>query len=80
MKTSEKVKDIAISIFIASVSILTLISLLAIWDIFEGDVVFKSYTTIGIIGFASVAVVVAVQVMERHGIAQADQSNNNLTQ
>lgn len=64
MSTSDKIKDVAVSIFMASVGLLTFIALMAIWDIFDGEVVYKSFTTIGIIGFAAVVVVIAANYMD----------------
>jgi len=60
----KKVKSIAIGILITAVSILTLIAILSIWDVLSSDVLWKSISTIGIVAFGALIVVVAAQALE----------------
>ena len=62
---SHKIQDIATMIFIASVAILTLISLLGIWDILDSSVIYKSFSTIGIIGFAALVASISSKFLEK---------------
>jgi len=65
----KKVKGIAIGILIIAVSILTLIAILSIWDVLSEDVLWKSISTIGIVAFGSLIVVVAAQALEHKNIS-----------
>lgn len=60
------IQNIAIGVFIISVAILTLVAVLAIWDFFEKDVLYKSLSTIGVISFASLIIIVATRAIEKH--------------
>lgn len=60
------IQNVAIGIFIVSVAILTLVAVLAIWDFFEKDVLYKSLSTIGVISFASLIIIVATRAIEKH--------------
>ena len=56
-------KRICLSIVILSVVFFTLISLLSIWDIIEDeDFIWKSLTSLGVVGFA---VLVGVAISEK---------------
>ena len=63
---SKIIENIAVAIFIMSVVILTLLAVLAIWDVLEKDVLWKSLSTIGILAFASLVVIVAARAVEKH--------------
>jgi len=65
------IQNVAAGSFIFFVSILTIIAVLAVWDVFSEDVLSKSLTTIGILAFASLVVIVAARAVEKH------QDNNN---
>ncbi|MEI6345701.1 MAG: hypothetical protein WCO79_00470 [bacterium] len=56
MKT---IQNVASGIFIGAVSILSLISILGVWDIFNKDVISKSFATLGILAAVAVVVMVA---------------------
>lgn len=56
MKT---IQNIASGIFIGAVSVLSLISILGVWDIFNKDVISKSFATLGILAVVAVVVMVA---------------------
>jgi hypothetical protein len=58
------IQDVTVGIFIACVVILTLVAVLSIWGIFNDDVLWKSLSTIGVIGFASLVILVAAKAVE----------------
>lgn len=60
----KNVKSIAIGILIVAVSILTLIAILSIWDVFSKDVLWKAISTIGVVAFGSLIVFIAAQALE----------------
>lgn len=66
----KQIQNIAIGIFIVSVAVLTLVAVLAIWDVFGKDTLYKSLSTIGVLAFSSLVVIVATRAMEKN-------SNNN---
>ena len=63
---AKTVQHIAFIVFVLSVTILTIVAVLAIWDMFSDDVLYKTLSTMGIITFASLIVIVAAKVVERH--------------
>ncbi|MEK7645198.1 MAG: hypothetical protein AAB391_02680 [Patescibacteria group bacterium] len=56
MKT---IQNIASGIFIGAVSVLSLISILGVWDVFNKEVISKSFATLGILAVVAVVVMVA---------------------
>ncbi len=60
------IQNVAAGLFIFFVAVLTLIAVLAVWDVFSKDVMSKSLTTIGILAFASLVVIVAARAVEKH--------------
>jgi hypothetical protein len=47
------IKRVSISVVILALALFTIISLLAIWDVItDGDLVWKSLTSLAVIGFA----------------------------
>ena len=62
---SNKIQDIATIIFIAAVAILTLVSILGVWEVLSNDVIWKSFSTIGVVGFAAVVAVVAAKLVDK---------------
>ncbi|MES2930928.1 MAG: hypothetical protein V4665_04055 [Patescibacteria group bacterium] len=58
------IKKIAVYILIASVSILTLVAILSVWDVFSDDVLWKSISTIGIVAFGALIVIIVSQVFD----------------
>jgi len=56
---SNKIKNWSAGAFIGCIVILTFISVLGIWHIFQADVIRKSFETIGFIGFIALVVVFA---------------------
>ena len=59
------IKKIAIYILVAAVSLLTLISVLSIWDVFSRDVLGKSLSTIGVVAFGALIVILASEALSR---------------
>ena len=59
--TSSKssILDGAASFFITCVAVLTLISLMGVWDVFSTDVVGKSFETLGLLAFAALIITAA---------------------
>ncbi len=58
------IQSIAAYFFIIAVSILTVISIMGIWKIFDTDVITKSFETLGLLAVVAVIVMVAGQFME----------------
>ena len=64
------VQNAASGFFVACVTILTVISILGVWKIFEGNVITKSFETLGLLAFVAVVVIVASKfVGDSHTIA-----------
>lgn len=57
MKTM--VQNMASGLFIACVSVLTIVSILGVWKFFSGDVITKSFETLGLLAFVAGVVIVA---------------------
>jgi hypothetical protein len=75
---SKKIQDSALLIFILSIVILTVVAVLGIWDVFQDDVIYKSFTTIGILTFASLITVIAARAMNRdHDSMPGGPTNTN---
>ena len=63
---AKTIQNIAFVVFVVSMTILTIVAVLAIWDAFSDDVLYKTLSTIGIITFASLIIIVAAKVIDRH--------------
>jgi len=59
MKPMKSIRDFASGIFIFCVGILTIISILGVWDFFTKDVISKSFETFGILGIVALIVIIA---------------------
>ncbi len=57
-------KQIAIYTLVTAVAILTLIAVLSIWDVLSKEVLGKSLSTIGVVAFGALIVVIASQALE----------------
>jgi len=55
----KNIKTVAASFFAISVSILSIISVMGVWDVFGEDVIWKSFKTLGLLAFAAVIVLAA---------------------
>lgn len=62
----KKIADIAAYLFILSVTILSAVSILGVWDFFAGDVITKSFESIGLLAVVAVIVLVADHFMDQH--------------
>lgn len=56
MKT---IQDTAAFLFIAALGVLTVVSVLGVWDFFARDVIFKSFQTLGLVALIAVVVLSA---------------------
>lgn len=72
-------KRVAVSVLTVSVSLLTLTGVLSIWDVLGEDVLWKSISTIGILSFASLIILLASSALEDKGDKkhQVVKSSNN---
>ncbi len=59
-------------VLIVSVSLLALVGVLSIWEVLEGDTVYKSLVTMGIFAFASLVIVVTCLDRENHKLLHHD--------
>ncbi len=59
----KRISDVVALLFIGCVGVLTVLCLLSIWKFIDGDVVFKSMATIGIVAFASIIALFASRAM-----------------
>jgi hypothetical protein len=64
----KKIQDAAATIFIICVAILTVVSVMGVWELFEGDVITKSFQTVGILAGAAVITIFAGRFMDNHHI------------
>jgi len=55
----KKIQDLAAFLFIAAVALLSTVAVLGVWDFFTGDVIVKSFETLGLLAVAAVIVIVA---------------------
>lgn len=55
----KSIQNLAAQFFILCVVVLTAISILGVWDVFGGDVIVKSFETLGILALVAVVILVA---------------------
>ena len=60
----KNIQNIASFIFITAVAILSLVSIFGVWKVFSGDVIWKSFETLGLLAGISVIVIVAGRFIE----------------
>ncbi|MFO0718534.1 MAG: hypothetical protein U0522_00685 [Candidatus Paceibacterota bacterium] len=60
----KKLQDVAGLIFICAVALLSIISVLGIWDFFASDVIVKSFETLGLLAAVAVVIMVAGKFMQ----------------
>jgi hypothetical protein len=60
----KKIEDLAAYIFIIAVAVLSLISILGVWDFFNQDVIAKSLQTLGLLAVVAIIVMVAGKFVE----------------
>ncbi|MFA4890371.1 MAG: hypothetical protein WC587_01925 [Candidatus Paceibacterota bacterium] len=57
-------KKASVVILVISVVLMTFLAILSIWDFLQKDVLQKSLTTIGVVGFAALVVLLAAKYVE----------------
>ena len=67
-----KVGDFCAFFFIVSVVILSIVSILGVWNIFGDDVISKSFQTLGLLAGVSLVVIVASRFMNSHHLGQGE--------
>jgi hypothetical protein len=65
-----KVADFSAFFFIIAVVILSVVSILGVWNIFGDDVISKSFQTLGLLAGVSLVVIVASRFMNSHHMSQ----------
>lgn len=60
----KNVQQIAVAIFIVTVAVLTIIGILAIWDMIGYDALYRSISTMFFVGFSALIVWIAAQYLE----------------
>ena len=60
----KKIQEAASFIFIIAIAILSVISILGVWKIFQSDTIVKSFETIGLLAVVAVIVMIAGHYME----------------
>jgi hypothetical protein len=60
----KKIEDVAAFIFVVAVAVLSIVSILGVWDFFNQDVINKSFETLGLLAFVAVVVMVAGKFIE----------------
>jgi hypothetical protein len=63
----KKIEDVAAFVFIVAVGVLSVISMLGVWDFFKQDVITKSFETLGLLALVAVVVMVAGKFIEGRG-------------
>lgn len=60
----KKIQDIAGFVFVSSVAVLSVVSILGIWEVFERDVITKSFETLGLLAVVAVIIIAAGKFVE----------------
>ena len=55
----KKIQDVAVIVFLSALGVLSVISILGVWDFFGKDVITKSFETIGFLAVISVIVMIS---------------------
>lgn len=58
------IKGYAAAFFIFAIVVLGIISILGVWDFFDGDVIWKSFETLGLLAIVALIIVAAGQAMD----------------
>lgn len=61
----KRIQDIAAGLFITFTAIFTVVAILAVWDLVAKDALEKSMTTIGILAFGALIVIIAARVIDK---------------
>ncbi len=59
-----KLQNIGAVLFIFAVFILTVVSVFGVWDVFDGDVVWKSFQTLGLLSLVALIIIKAGKIMD----------------
>jgi hypothetical protein len=62
----KKIQNWAVGVLIVSVVLMTFVAILSIWDVFAKDTFWKSISTIGVIAFSSLIVLIAAKSVEEY--------------
>jgi len=68
----KKLQNSAAGFFIVSVIILSAISILGIWEIFNGDVITKSFQTLGLLATVSIIIMIAGRFVDGGKVPAVD--------
>ncbi len=68
----KKLEDGAAFLFIVAVAILSVISIMGIWNVFGEDVIWKSFQTLGLLAVVSIVVMVAGSHMEKRAAGEVN--------
>ena len=60
----KKIQNFLAFFLILAIIILTVVSIFGVWDIFDGDVVMKSFETLGLLAFVSAIIIAASHAMD----------------
>lgn len=70
MYRMKSIQDAAAFLFIIAVGVLTAVCVLGVWDMFDKDVIWKSFQTVGLLAVVAVVVIIASRFMSL-GIQQS---------
>ena len=62
------IKKVAVTVLVTAVTLLTLLALLSIWDVLAKDIFGKSLSSIGVIAFGALVIIIAVQTLEKKSV------------
>ncbi len=65
-----KIQNIAAYFFITAVAILSIVSVLGVWNFFDRDVIIKSFSTLGLLAVVAVVVMVAGRFLDSGSAAE----------
>ena len=72
-KDMKKIQNIASGIFITAVAVLSVVAVLGIWELFDGDVISKSFQTLGLLAFVAVIVMAAGRFVESRSHVEGEE-------
>lgn len=61
----KKISNIAAYLFIASIFLMTTISILGVWDFLSGDVIYKSFQTVSLLALVTLIILLANKFIDR---------------
>lgn len=66
----KSIHNVASAFFIGAVAVLSVISVLGVWEIFGSDVILKSFQTLGLLAFIAVVIIIAGRFLEQKNTEQ----------